>query len=79
MSENGIGDVTKNLLQWCALTMMYYLQYKFPHVFHTQTFGFRWYDFDILQKKKILRQIRALKCLNGANIFSLNDIIFTSQ
>ena len=31
--------------------MMYYLQYKFPHVFYTQTFGFRWYDFDILQKK----------------------------
>ena len=57
---------------------MYYLQYKFPHVFYTQTFGFRWYDFDIVQKKNIiLRQIRALKCLDGANIF-LNDIIFTS-
>ena len=49
--------------------MMYYLQFKFTHVFYTQSFGFRWYDFDILQKNIILRQIRALKCLEGANIF----------
>ena len=63
-----MSSATTNLL-FGALTMMYHLQYKFPQVFYTQTFGFRWYDFDILQKNIILRQIRALKCLDGGNIF----------
>ena len=65
-----MSSATTNLL-FGALTMIYYLQYKFPYVFYTLTFGFRWYDFDILQKYLFLRQIRALKCLDGANMFFL--------
>ena len=31
--------------------MKYWLQYEFPDEFYTQTFCFRWYDFDILQEE----------------------------
>ena len=67
--------ICNNQFAFCVLTTLFKLQYKFPQVFHTQTFCFRWYDFDILQINIILRQISALKCLDGANIF-LNDKIF---